>query len=70
MNKPKLISLLEKLLKLTEPNTLLHIETTDTISELKKGGYSINYSSGFTTYDSPGCCAFCGSMRCSGGCFK
>jgi len=25
---------------------------------------------GFTYYDAPGCCVFCGRLTCSGGCFK
>ena len=27
-------------------------------------------SSGFTHYNSPGCCQLCGSLTCNGGCFK
>lgn len=25
---------------------------------------------GFTYYDEPGCCHFCGRLTCEGGCFK
>lgn len=25
---------------------------------------------GFTYYDCPGCCHFCGRLTCNGGCFK
>lgn len=36
---------------------------------------AINYveerdNNGWRTYDAPGVCAFCGSLTCSGGCFK